>query len=167
MDNQLYRATLNCQGKHYYLLASDQGLVFVGSPDASIDEAKHYLPNSEVANAKEKSLANYKQQLNDYFTGKRSLLNIPLDIRRGTKLQQQVWQTLLKIPYGQTWSYTELATASGYPTAVRAVASAVGANPLLVVIPCHRVIRKDGRLGGYRGGLAMKQLLLSLEAQWH
>ncbi|WP_125979704.1 methylated-DNA--[protein]-cysteine S-methyltransferase [Loigolactobacillus iwatensis] len=164
MANQLYRAIFNYQGEHYYLFASDQGLVFVGSPDASIDEAQHYLSSSEVANAKEKSLANYERQLNDYFTGKRSVLSIPLDVRTGTKLQQQVWQTLLKIPYGQTWTYTELAAASGYPTAVRAVASAVGANPLLVVIPCHRVVRKDGKLGGYRGGLAMKQRLLSLEA---
>lgn len=91
-------------------------------------------------------------------------LDLPLDLR-GTAFQQRVWQALAQIPPGQTVSYTELARRIGAPAAVRAVASACGANPLAVAIPCHRVVRSDGALSGYRWGVTRKQALLELEAQ--
>lgn len=89
---------------------------------------------------------------------------LPLDVQ-GTAFQQRVWQALQAIPAGQTCSYAALAAAIGQPAAVRAVASACAANPLAVVVPCHRVLRTDGGLGGYRWGLARKQQLLAWEAQ--
>ncbi|HET9930801.1 MAG TPA: bifunctional DNA-binding transcriptional regulator/O6-methylguanine-DNA methyltransferase Ada [Polyangiaceae bacterium] len=91
-------------------------------------------------------------------------LNLPLDVR-GTAFQERVWRALAKIPPGQTLTYTELATIVGAPRAVRAVASACGANPLAVAIPCHRVIGRDGALAGYRWGLDRKRELLDREAE--
>ena len=90
-------------------------------------------------------------------------LDLPLDIR-GTAFQQRVWQALQAIPPGSTLSYTELARRIGAPAAVRAVASACAANPLAVVIPCHRVVRNDGALAGYRWGIERKRALLDREA---
>lgn len=91
-------------------------------------------------------------------------LDLPLDIR-GTAFQQRVWQALRKIPPGSTASYTEIAKLIGAPTAMRAVASACAANALAVAIPCHRVVRNDGGLSGYRWGVARKRMLLDREAQ--
>lgn len=81
----------------------------------------------------------------------------------GSPFQQRVWAALRQIPWGQTWSYAELATAIGHPRALRAVGTACGANPLAVIIPCHRVRRSDGGIGGYRWGIARKQALLEYE----
>jgi AraC family transcriptional regulator of adaptative response/methylated-DNA-[protein]-cysteine methyltransferase len=91
-------------------------------------------------------------------------LDLPLDVR-GTAFQQRVWQVLREIPPGQTISYTELAKRIGAPSAVRAVAQACGANALAVAIPCHRVVRNDGGLSGYRWGVERKRALLETEAQ--
>ena len=82
---------------------------------------------------------------------------------RGTEFQQQVWQALTRIPYGQTRSYADIADTIGNPKAVRAVGAANGRNPLAIIVPCHRVIGRDGSLTGYAGGLAIKQFLLNLE----
>ncbi len=89
-------------------------------------------------------------------------LDLPLDIR-GTAFQQRVWQALCEIPLGTTITYAELAARLGQPTAQRAVAQACGANPVAVVIPCHRVVRTDGGLGGYRWGIDRKDELLRRE----
>ncbi len=83
----------------------------------------------------------------------------------GTPFQQKVWAELCNIPYGQTRTYEDIAKKIGKPTAIRAVAHAIGKNSLPVVVPCHRVIRKDGSLGGYRWGIAKKKKLLALEAK--
>jgi len=90
-------------------------------------------------------------------------LNLPLDVR-GTAFQQRVWQALRKIPAGTTVSYSDIANMIGAPTAVRAVGTACGANHIAVAIPCHRVLRTDGGLGGYRWGLERKRKLLDREA---
>ncbi len=87
---------------------------------------------------------------------------LPLDLR-GTPFQQQVWRELRKVPYGQTVSYGELARRVGRPGAVRAVGQAVGANPIPIIVPCHRVVGADGSLVGYGGGLEIKSALLRLE----
>ena len=81
----------------------------------------------------------------------------------GTRFQKKVWKELLKIPFGQTVSYRELARRIGHPKAFRAVGSAVGKNPLPITIPCHRVIRSDGKIGGYSGGVRKKRRLLARE----
>lgn len=88
---------------------------------------------------------------------------VPLDAISGTDFQRKVWSALRQIPPGQTRTYTQVAQALGHPQAVRAVASACAANPLAVLVPCHRVLRSDGGLGGYRWGVARKQQLLALE----
>ncbi len=108
------------------------------------------------------SLAEVVRQLRSYFAGELRLFELPL-APRGTPFQQIVWRELLNIPYGQTISYGELARRIGRPAGSRAVGLANGANPISIVIPCHRVIASDGKLTGYGGGLKNKKWLLSLE----
>lgn len=102
-------------------------------------------------------------QLGDYFAGRRTHFDLPLDLRSGTEFQQQVWRALLQIPSGTTCSYGALSAAIGKPGAVRAVGGAIGRNPLGIVVPCHRVIGANGALTGYTGGLDHKVALLQLE----
>jgi len=104
------------------------------------------------------------RQLREYFAAKRTAFDLPL-APDGTGFQSAVWRQLQQIPYGETISYGELARRVGNPKASRAVGSANGANPLPIVIPCHRVIASDGSLGGFGGGLPAKQILLALEAR--
>lgn len=101
-------------------------------------------------------------QLDQYFAGTRQQFDLPL-APQGTEFQCAVWWTLADIPYGQTISYAQLASRIGKPTAMRAVGSANGRNPLSIVLPCHRVIGADGSLTGYGGGLPIKTFLLNLE----
>lgn len=102
------------------------------------------------------------RQLGEYFAGTRERFDLAL-APAGTEFQRAVWQGLRKIPYGKTWSYAELAQRIGRPRAMRAVGAANGANPLPIVVPCHRVIGADGSLTGFGGGLPAKRLLLELE----
>jgi len=106
--------------------------------------------------------APYARQLEEYFAGRRRRFDLPLDLR-GTDFQKRCWQELLKIPYGETRSYADIARAIGNPAAVRAVGLANGKNPIAIVVPCHRVIGSDGSLTGYGGGLETKRKLLQLE----
>ena len=103
-----------------------------------------------------------ERELSEYFAGKRQEFSIPLHLM-GTDFQQRVWQLLRTIPYGQTWSYKQQATALGSPKSVRAVANANGQNHISILIPCHRVIGSNGTLTGYGGGLWRKKFLLELE----
>ncbi len=104
-------------------------------------------------------------QLREYFLLQRKVFTLPLEIS-GSDFQKQVWEELQKIPYGETISYNQLALRLGDQKLIRAAASANGANPLPIVIPCHRVIGTDGSLTGYGGGLDVKQKLLELEGSW-
>jgi methylated-DNA-[protein]-cysteine S-methyltransferase len=104
------------------------------------------------------------QQLAAYFTGELTTFDLPL-APAGTEFQRAVWAALQTIPYGQTWSYGQLADKIGKPAAVRAVGLANGRNPVAIVIPCHRVIGSDGSLTGYGGGLERKRFLLDLEGK--
>jgi methylated-DNA-[protein]-cysteine S-methyltransferase len=101
-------------------------------------------------------------QLGEYFAGARRTFELPL-APRGTEFQRRVWRALREIPYGKTISYGELARRIGQPSASRAVGLANGANPLPIIVPCHRVIGADGTLTGFGGGLAVKRKLLALE----
>ncbi|EKO3416576.1 methylated-DNA--[protein]-cysteine S-methyltransferase [Vibrio fluvialis] len=103
-------------------------------------------------------------QLEEYFAGKRQHFDLPL-AATGTPFQCSVWQALCTIPYGETWSYLQLAEAIGNPKAVRAVGLANGKNPLSIIVPCHRVIGKSGKLTGYAGGVERKAQLLALEKE--
>jgi methylated-DNA-[protein]-cysteine S-methyltransferase len=108
------------------------------------------------------TLQETRQQLEEYFQGKRKTFTLPL-LFVGSNFQKNVWNTLLQIPYGTTLSYKTLAQKIGDEKAVRAVANANGANAIGIIVPCHRVIASDGTLGGYAGGLALKKRLLTLE----
>jgi methylated-DNA-[protein]-cysteine S-methyltransferase len=105
------------------------------------------------------------EQLDQYFNGRRREFNLPL-VLRGTDFQVRVWRELQQIPYGQTVSYLDLARALGNELAIRAVGRANGQNPISIVIPCHRVIGRDGSLTGYGGGLWRKEWLLRHEGSW-
>ncbi|MBW3695139.1 methylated-DNA--[protein]-cysteine S-methyltransferase [Vibrio sp. T187] len=107
-------------------------------------------------------LVEAKKQLSDYFNGRIATFSLPL-AAQGTPFQMSVWQALTTIPYGETWSYQQLANAIGNPKAVRAVGLANGKNPISIIVPCHRVIGKSGKLTGYAGGVERKQKLLELE----
>jgi methylated-DNA-[protein]-cysteine S-methyltransferase len=102
------------------------------------------------------------EQLGEYFAGRRTRFTLPTRLT-GTDFQRRVWHTVATIPYGQTWTYAQLADAVGRPDRIRAVAAANGRNPIAVVVPCHRVVGSDGSLTGYAGGLARKRFLLELE----
>lgn len=104
------------------------------------------------------------RQLDEYFAGLRAVFDVPLDLT-GTVFQLDVWRTLDQIGYGTTSSYALQARRVGRPTAVRATATAIGRNPVSIVVPCHRVLGQDGALSGYAGGLERKQFLLDLESR--
>ena len=101
-------------------------------------------------------------QLEEYFSGKRKVFDLPFKMN-GTAFQMKVWQELLKIPYGDTVSYSEIAERIGCPEGARAVGGAVHNNQLWIIVPCHRVVGKNGKLTGYAGGTEMKKTLLELE----
>jgi len=107
--------------------------------------------------------AEVARQLQEYFAGNRTDFDLPLD-PDGTRFQRDVWNALLEIPYGERRSYSDVARRIGRPDAVRAVGAANGANPIAVVIPCHRVVGRDGTLTGYGAGLPVKRYLLDLES---
>jgi methylated-DNA-[protein]-cysteine S-methyltransferase len=142
------------------LVASDTALVAVLFP------AHHRPPRlsaqADASHASHDVLELATRELEEYFAGRRRTFRTPLD-PQGTEFQRTVWDALCTIPFGQTRSYAEQATLLERPSAVRAVASANGRNPLSIFIPCHRVIGKGGTLSGYAGGLATKRWLLDHE----
>ena len=119
--------------------------------DLKLDDADHVLAHKVVT------------QLDEYFAGKRRVFDVPLDLSCGTPFQQQVWRALYSIPYNETISYKTLATMIDKPTAYRACANANGKNPISLIVPCHRVIAADGSIGGYTGGIEIKEVLLGVE----
>ncbi len=144
------------------LCASDAGLRgawFVGQrhfPDLNAPPVSQQAPAHPV-------LSTSCTQLAEYFDGQRRQFTLPLDLSHGTPFQQQVWQALLSIGWGQTARYGHLAQRLGRPQAARAVGMAVGRNPVSIIVPCHRVLGADGTLTGYAGGLDRKQDLLHRE----
>ncbi len=124
---------------------------------------QRHLPDATMFGPRDdRSSRDAAEQFAQYFAGERREFDLPL-LAEGTEFQRRVWRALSEIPYGETRSYGELATAIGQPTAVRAVGLANGRNPHGIVVPCHRVIGANGTLIGYAGGLAMKRTLLDLE----
>lgn len=146
--------------------ATPQGICVVsfGEEDAGLEEAlrKEYPHASAIY--RENSLQEWVEALSDYLDGRRPALDLPLDVQ-ATAFQWQVWNELRKIPRGETRTYRQIAEALGQPKAARAVGHACATNPVAVVNPCHRVVRSDGRLGGYRWGLKRKEMLLERERE--
>ncbi len=141
-----YQKTIQTRWGTMVMICDDETLFSVALGKAAKEDEHPLL--SETA-----------QWFREYEKGLRPQLELPL-AGVGTLWQRQVWQALLQIPYGETVSYGELARQLGQPRASRAVGQAVGRNPWLILVPCHRVIRGDGSLGGYREGLVMKRQLL-------
>ncbi len=141
------------------LAGDDEALSLIGFPEGKMrrDPDPDWIFN-------EKPFAAARQQLHEYFAGKRKSFDLPLQLT-GTDFQVQVLEELQRIPYGETTSYGTIAKRIGRPKAVRAVGAANGRNPLPIVIPCHRVIGSSGDLTGFGGGLETKEALLRLEAE--
>ena len=135
--------------KHYKL--SEDDFVFIDEDELNSKDASQSLLLAAIG------------QLNEYADGRRDAFDLSLDISLGTEFQQKVWRALQDIAHGETISYATLAQRVGNPKGFRAVANANGKNPFSIVIPCHRVIASDGKLGGYTGGLDKKEYLLALE----
>lgn len=152
-------------GFRLVLAKSDKGLCYVGSPGEGAIELQQYcakrFPSAEFVQDPQ-ALTEYQYAIEAWLTGSSESSSLPLDVA-GTEFQRSIWQALQEIPHGQTVSYSELAERIDKPQAIRAAGSAVGANPLLVFIPCHRVIRKNGDVSGFRGGMALKHHLLKTE----
>jgi methylated-DNA-[protein]-cysteine S-methyltransferase len=104
-----------------------------------------------------------RSELDEYFEGKRRRFDLPIDLRWGTEFQKSVLETARRIPFGEYWSYADVARRAGRPNAQRAVGSALGKNPVAIVIPCHRVMASGGGIGGYTGGLDIKRTLMRIE----
>lgn len=164
-ESIMYWTLLDCGSWTMYIAATTEGLCYVGSNHAPFEElakwVKKRLP-AYVLSENERVLKPYTTELIDYLEGRRKEFALPMYLH-GTAFQQAVWKVLREIPYGQTVSYTDIAEQIHKPNAVRAVGTAIGANPVLITVPCHRVIAKSGKLTGYRGGLEMKEQLLGIE----
>lgn len=141
-----------------YLVASDLGLRILSFKE----QPNPIVPSLNNSSTKEEIISLVLQQLEEYFSGKRKVFNLPIDIK-GTDFQKDVWKELQKIPYGKTVSYEDVAINIQNQKAVRAVGTANGKNPLCIIVPCHRVISKNGSIGGYSGGLEIKSKLLEIE----
>ena len=143
----------------FFILDSSKGLHYlIKNNDLRVKKIKEEL--SPIKNLYNSSL---KNQISRYFKGKQKNFSCKTIFLNGTDLQKKVWAQLQKISYGKTISYSDLALKTCYQKAIRAVATAVGKNPIGIIVPCHRVIAKDGKLGGYAWGIKMKAKLLDIE----
>ena len=153
---------------HYTHIETPIGPLLLAGDEAGLQLIQFSQPRYPVAPAatwiagENAPLRAARAQLLQYFTGERREFDLPLTLQ-GTSFQKQVWRTLVQIPYGSTFSYRDLATRIGRPTAMRAVGAANGRNPLPIVLPCHRVIGANGSLTGFGGGLPAKRWLLQHE----
>jgi methylated-DNA-[protein]-cysteine S-methyltransferase len=148
------------------LAATDAGLARVAFESEDHDAVLNSLAvriGSRILH-QDKPFDELARELEAYFAGRRGTFDVPVDLRLAHGFRLEVLRHLRDIPYGRTETYAEVAALAGNPRAVRAVGSACATNPLPIVVPCHRVVRSDGGLGGYLGGIAAKRLLLEVEA---
>ncbi len=161
-------AKQNLEGRDWLVLATERGLCRIIFPHEGLKDFQSWIsriipggtPREDEEALRRTGISDWLQA---YFAGEHNPISgIPLDLI-GTAFQQQVWEELGRVPYGETRTYGEIAAAIGKPQAVRAVGAANGANPIPVLLPCHRIIGADRKLTGFRGGLEMKRKLLDLE----
>lgn len=161
----VYWGTFTYEDWSMYIATTEIGLCYIGTPNKSVDELitaiERKFPKAILRKNQAKA-EKYNDKLTTYLNNNVKSLHIPIDLV-GTEFQLAVWQALLDVPYGMVHTYTDIAKAIERPTAVRAVGAAIGANPVLMVVPCHRVIGKSGSLVGFRAGMDMKIRLLELE----
>lgn len=165
MNKNLYWTTIQWDEWEMLLAATEEGLCYLSTPQEGVSElqtwALKHLPNYTLQE-NEQRLTEVKNVLYAYLQGTIEQINLT-PLLYGTAFQQSVWEELLKVPYGQTVTYSDIAERIGKPKAVRAVGTAIGANRILLIVPCHRIIGKNGSLTGFRGGIEMKEWLLQLE----
>lgn len=161
---KIFYTVMRCPVGLLLVGATERGLCAVrfGDSEKKLERALRQEYPAAHIQRDEVCLRAWVKAMGEYFRGRQLDPKLPLDVQ-ATAFQQRVWQELKKIPYGQTRSYGEIAREIGRPKAARAVARACATNPVPIVIPCHRVIRGDGSLGGYGGGLARKRALLLRE----
>lgn len=151
-----------------YVAATDRGLVRVSWQQRSQEtferEMEERFPDRPVVHDPD-ALAEVERQLREYFGGDRSRFDLPVDLSALSPFERRVLESARGIPYGQVVPYSELAQRIGKPKAARAVGNALGHNPVAIVVPCHRVVRRDGGLGGYTGGVRYKRDLLKIEGR--
>lgn len=150
--------------EHVYFYESKLGKIGIGADEVGVSEI-YFVQNEKETTKEIKETPLIKEaakQLTEYFNGDRKEFSFPLHMK-GTKFQTSVWEALINIPYGETRSYKEIAMAVGNEKACRAVGLANNKNPIVIVVPCHRVIGSNGALVGYGGGLHIKEYLLQLE----
>ena len=164
-EHIIYWTQLKYREWNMYVAATAVGLCYIGSPNAPFEELEIWgrkrLPAYRLKGNSEE-LQPYIVEIIDYLEGRSKAFTFSMDLH-GTPFQQAVWKALQALEYGQIVTYTDIAERIGRPKSVRAVGSAIGANPVLIFVPCHRVIAKSGKLGGFRAGLEMKEQLLQLE----
>lgn len=153
----------------YMEIASPVGILKLVAQDAALvavlwehENPKRVRLAELIEDTQHPILLETQKQLNEYFAGQRQKFDVPLDFE-GTEFQQKVWQALLTIPFGETRSYKQIAEQIGNVKAVRAVGAANGKNPISIIAPCHRVVGANGKLVGFAGGLANKDILLKIE----
>lgn len=157
---------------YYVEHASPVGTLLIAATDAGVcgvyfEEHRHFKgkegwQEADASPHAARHLAETARQLDEYFAGKRTAFDVPLDLA-GTPFQRAVWQELNAIPFGKSVSYAAHAQRLGNPKALRAVGAAIGRNPVSIIVPCHRVIGSSGAVTGYAGGLERKRFLLALE----
>jgi len=165
MAEELKYVTFNTDIGWLGILGSAKGLLGITLPQRSAHEARQLLDDDiNEATRSPHLFEGLMERLRVYFSGHKALFPDTLDLSRATPFQREVWEVTRLIPYGETRSYTWVAEQIGKPKAKRAVGQALSRNPLPIIIPCHRVVNSDGKLGGYSEGLEMKRHLLHLEA---
>jgi methylated-DNA-[protein]-cysteine S-methyltransferase len=165
-NTQLYYAIFKTCAGWIAATASARGCVWICFPQNDENEARQALGEQIFrASHSPERFKVLSQELGAYYLGQNPLFSVEIDISSATPFEQAVWLATRKIRHGETRSYSWVAAEIGKPQAARAVGQALGRNPLPVLIPCHRVLARDGGLGGFGGGLKMKRYLLDLEAQ--
>jgi O-6-methylguanine DNA methyltransferase len=160
--------TVSAAGETLWYLTGGTKLLYLGfappqSSGVRLPAAlRHLLAGTEPRSLPPAEAPELKRQLEEYFSGRRRSFSTPLELP-GTPFQQLIWRTLLSLPYGSTRSYAELAAAAGAPDAVRAAAGAVASNPVVIIVPCHRIVPASGGIGNYGSGPERKRKLLTIE----
>ncbi|WP_342552388.1 methylated-DNA--[protein]-cysteine S-methyltransferase [Paenibacillus sp. FSL R7-0652] len=169
MRQKIMYANIQLDGRPWSLLATEKGVCRIVMPNEKLEDWTGWISKIAPGTALEENEQALKRTgmmdwLVSYFAGEKTVYteDIPLDLI-GTPFQQQVWKALGYVPYGQTRTYGDIAAVIGRPSAVRAVGAANGANPIPVLLPCHRIIGANRKLTGFRGGLEMKRRLLDIE----
>lgn len=152
------------EGPYQLILAFHQGKLIFLERKKDHDVLKETFPKATLTYERDAGKL-VKKQLKEYFSGKRKVFDFPYAFEVGTPFQQEVWKKLGEVPYGTTMSYSDLAGKTSREKAVRAAATAVGKNPLMIIIPCHRILPKDPKkgIGNFGGGVDLKAFLLKLE----